>query len=78
MPLLVHLGDVYVKLLFTAVTISLSRLLLNGRANRYIGRLVVIFVVGLVLAGSSSARCSPSGHAPAPSCSSRPRPSSAR
>src|SRR6188472_1144901 len=58
-PLLVHVGDVYVKLLqmcvipllFTAVTISLSRLLMNGGASRYLGRIVAIFLVSLLLAG---------------------------
>ncbi len=59
MPLLVQVGHVYVKLLqmcvipllFTAVTISLARLVLSGGAGRYIGRIAAIFVAGLVLAG---------------------------
>lgn len=58
-PLLVHTGEIYVNLLqmcvipllFTAVTISLSRLMLDGAASRYIGRLVLLAAAGLVLAG---------------------------
>ncbi len=66
MPLLVHAGDVYVKLLqmcvipllFTAVTISLGRLMLTGGAGRQIVRIVGLIVLGLV-ARASSARSSP-------------------
>lgn len=59
MPLLVHAGDVYVKLLqmcvipllFTAVTLSLSRLIMTGHAGRHLLRIVLLFVAGLVAAG---------------------------
>ena len=70
MPLLVRVGDVYVKLLqmcvipllFTAVTISLARLVLSGGASRYIGRIAAIFVAGLMLAGLLGTALAELGH----------------
>ena len=58
MPLLGTLGEIYIRLLqmcvipllFTAVATSLSRLFLDGAANRYFTRLVLLIVGGLALA----------------------------
>jgi Na+/H+-dicarboxylate symporter len=58
-PFIEPLGDIYLKLLqmcvipllFTAVVTSLSKLFSDGAASRYVGRLVVLIVIGLVLAG---------------------------
>ena len=58
MPVIATLGDIYIRLLqmcvipllFTAVATSLSRLFLDGAANRYFTRLVVMMVAGLALA----------------------------
>lgn len=59
-PVFGMLGDIYIRLLqmcvipllFTAVATSLSRLFLDGAANRYFTRLVVMMVAGLALAAA--------------------------
>jgi Na+/H+-dicarboxylate symporter len=59
-PILGTLGEIYIRLLqmcvipllFTAVATSLSRLFLDGAANRYFTRLVLLVVGGLAIAGA--------------------------
>lgn len=60
-PLFYLLGEIYIRLLqmcvipllFTAVVTSLSRLFLDGAANRYFTRLVLLMLGGLALAAGS-------------------------
>lgn len=60
MPVIGTLGDIYIRLLqmcvipllFTAVATSLSRLFLDGAANRYFTRLVLLVIGGLAIAGA--------------------------
>ena len=60
MPVIGTLGEIYIRLLqmcvipllFTAVATSLSRLFLDGAANRYFTRLVLLIVGGLAVAGT--------------------------
>ena len=59
-PVFGTLGEIYIRLLqmcvipllFTAVATSLSRLFLDGAANRYFSRLVLLIVGGLAIAGT--------------------------
>lgn len=59
-PVIGTLGDIYIRLLqmcvipllFTAVATSLSRLFLDGAANRYFTRLVLLMVAGLAIAAA--------------------------
>jgi Na+/H+-dicarboxylate symporter len=59
-PFIEPIGSIYLKLLqmcvipllFTAVVTSLSKLFSDGAASRYVGRLVLLLVLGLVVAGS--------------------------
>lgn len=59
MPIFGTLGEIYIRLLqmcvipllFTAVATSLSRLFLDGAANRYFTRLLLLVVAGLAIAG---------------------------
>jgi len=60
LPVIGTLGDIYIRLLqmcvipllFTAVATSLSRLFLDGAANRYFTRLVLLVIGGLAIAGA--------------------------
>lgn len=60
MPVIGTLGEIYIRLLqmcvipllFTAVATSLSRLFLDGAANRYFTRLVLLVIGGLAIAGA--------------------------
>ncbi|RJF89010.1 dicarboxylate/amino acid:cation symporter [Oleomonas cavernae] len=59
-PLIEPAGQVYLRLLqmcvipllFTAVVTSLAKLFSDGSARRYIGRLIVMVLLGMVIAGS--------------------------
>lgn len=59
-PFIGPIGDVYIRLLqmcvipllFTAVATSLGRLFLEGAANRYLSRLIILLVSGLLIAGA--------------------------
>src|SRR5687768_18473820 len=72
MPVIGTLGDIYIRLLqmcvipllFTAVATSLSRLFLDGAANRYFTRLVLLIIGGLAVAGAlgvAAGCCGPAG-----------------
>jgi proton glutamate symport protein len=60
LPAIGTLGEIYIRLLqmcvipllFTAVATSLSRLFLDGAANRYFTRLVLLVISGLAIAGA--------------------------
>lgn len=58
-PLIISIGDIYLRLLqmcvipllFTAVVTSLGKLFSNGATSRYVGRLALLLALGLLAAG---------------------------